>query len=136
MRRSKRDFAHRFILKCTSQFPMLHTFFFERLFMRTSPPSLIWLSQKSCKNSCSTFCYSSLHCSAKNDNTTSFNFELIRTQAYPSYAPLTIRLLSKRIQRTSSSCPSKTRKQAPHSISHSLEKHINKFCEKINHTSK
>mgnify|MGYP006892775631 CR=1 FL=1 len=35
----------------------------------------------------------------------------------PSYAPETIRFESKRIHRTSSSCPSSTRRQAPHSIS-------------------
>lgn len=42
------------------------------------------------------------------------------TLIFPSYAPLTIRLESKRMQRTSSSCPSSIRKQAPHSISHNL----------------
>lgn len=42
-------------------------------------------------------------------------------QPYPSYAPLTILLLSKRMHLTNSSWPSNTRKHAPHSISHSLE---------------
>lgn len=39
------------------------------------------------------------------------------TLIFPSYAPLTILFESKRMQRTSSSCPSRTRKQAPHSMS-------------------
>lgn len=45
---------------------------------------------------------------------------------YPSYAPLTILLLSNRIQRTSSSWPSKTRRHAPHSMSHNLMKQNSK----------
>lgn len=44
------------------------------------------------------------------------------TLILPSYAPLTIRFESNRMQRTSSSCPSRTRRQAPHSISHSLKR--------------
>lgn len=40
----------------------------------------------------------------------------------PSYAPDTILLLSKRMHRTSSSCPSRILKHAPHSMSHSLQK--------------
>lgn len=43
------------------------------------------------------------------------------TLIFPSYAPLTIRFESKRMQRTSSSCPSSIRKQAPHSMSHNLQ---------------
>lgn len=43
-----------------------------------------------------------------------------QTLIFPSYAPLTILLLSNRMHRTNSSCPSRTLKQAPHSISHSL----------------
>ncbi len=42
------------------------------------------------------------------------------TLILPSYAPLTMRLLSKRMHRTSSSWPSKTLRQAPHSMSHNL----------------
>lgn len=40
-----------------------------------------------------------------------------QTLIFPSYAPLTILFESKRMQRTSSSCPSSTRKHAPHSMS-------------------
>lgn len=45
---------------------------------------------------------------------------------HPSYAPLTILLLSKRMHLTNSSWPSSTRKHAPHSISHSLEESTKK----------
>lgn len=38
----------------------------------------------------------------------------------PSYAPLTMRLLSNLMQRTSSSWPSRTRKQFPRSMFHNL----------------
>jgi len=49
------------------------------------------------------------------------SFAAFRSQTliFPSYAPDTIRLLSKRMQRTSSSWPSRTRRQDPLSISHS-----------------
>lgn len=39
----------------------------------------------------------------------------------PSYAPLTIRFLSKRMQRTNCSWPSRIRRQAPFSMSHTLK---------------
>lgn len=45
----------------------------------------------------------------------------------PSYAPDTIRFESNRIQRTSSSCPSSIRRQAPHSISHSLKENSHRY---------
>ena len=45
--------------------------------------------------------------------------ERLLTLILPSYAPLTILLLSKRMHLTSSSWPSSTRRQAPHSMSHS-----------------
>lgn len=47
------------------------------------------------------------------------------TLILPSYAPLTIRFESNRMHLTNSSCPSSTRKQAPHSISHKLQKIFN-----------
>ena len=43
-----------------------------------------------------------------------------QTLIFPSYAPLTILLLSNLMQRTSSSWPSRTLRQAPHSMSQSL----------------
>ena len=48
---------------------------------------------------------------------------------YPSYAPLTIRLLSNRIHRTSSSWPSRTRRQAPHSMSHKLQSTVHRLIK-------
>lgn len=43
-----------------------------------------------------------------------------QTLILPSYAPLTMRFESKRMQRTSSSWPSRTRRHAPHSMSQRL----------------
>lgn len=43
-------------------------------------------------------------------------------RTHPSYAPLTMRLLSNLMQRTSSSWPSRTRRHEPASMSHNLRK--------------
>ena len=55
-----------------------------------------------------------------NDKTRNSPSTIPPTLIFPSYAPLTIRLLSNLMHLTSSSCPSRVLRHAPHSMSQSL----------------